>query len=63
MAKIQRSDLKKAYPDISKQLGRKQERRKQLAKLPVAKKLEMVTRLRDTARTIKAAKPSPSRKK
>ena len=53
MAKISSTNVEKGYQDISKQLQGKEDRRKQLAKMPVAKKLEMVTRMRDAARTIK----------
>jgi hypothetical protein len=55
MAKVQNPDVKK-YPDVSKLLKEKEERRKQLAKLPIAKKLAMVTKLRDATRTIRTSK-------
>ena len=55
MAKIPESDLIR-FPDISEALKAKEERRKELAKLPVAKKLKMVTKLRDSSRMLKASR-------
>ena len=55
MAQI--SDVKmKKYPDITKHLEHKNERRLELAKLPVETKLKMVARLRDASRDLKSAR-------
>lgn len=60
MAKVSRSNVKQ-YPDISHQLKEKDDRRKQLAKLPVETKLRMVAKMRDAQMVLHAAKDSRKR--
>lgn len=44
------------YPDLSDLYKQKEERRKELAKLPISRKLEMVRQLQNASQQIKTAR-------
>lgn len=52
MAEISNNSMK-IYPDISRLLDAKEKKRKELAKRPIAEKLEMATKMKNAAMLIK----------
>lgn len=55
MAKIQNDPVRK-YPDIAEIIQAKEKRRKELAKLPISEKIEIMSKMKEASLLIKNSK-------